>query len=220
MQKPNPFDYFEQIHCINLDHRTDRWETCLEEFSKVDIQSRVQRFSAIAHTEPFIGFCKSQIAVLKLCSEAAAPVLVLEDDVMFQANTSEILSLAIAQLPVNWEILYLGAMVFKGDFKGRKVSANLVTADGVVCTQAMAYNVGVPERIVRGYDHPFIYKVRRNIYDCHLANVWHRRNTSFIVNPMVAWQHAGYSDLSNEASVGTTMFELTQQKLNKYLWNS
>lgn len=31
----NPFDYFQEIYCINLDHRIDRWENAQKEFSKV-----------------------------------------------------------------------------------------------------------------------------------------------------------------------------------------
>lgn len=38
-------DYFQEIHCINLDKRTDRWEECLNEFNKHNL--KVNRFSAV-----------------------------------------------------------------------------------------------------------------------------------------------------------------------------
>ena len=40
----NPFDFFEEIWCINLDHRIDRWELSQQEFEKLGIKERVQRF--------------------------------------------------------------------------------------------------------------------------------------------------------------------------------
>ena len=37
--------HFNNIYCINLDRRTDRWEECLIEFKKHSLD--VERFSAI-----------------------------------------------------------------------------------------------------------------------------------------------------------------------------
>lgn len=31
----NSFDYFDEIYCINLDERTDRWQHAQEEFKKL-----------------------------------------------------------------------------------------------------------------------------------------------------------------------------------------
>ena len=33
----NPFEYFSEIYCINLDERTDRLEHAMNEFSKAGI---------------------------------------------------------------------------------------------------------------------------------------------------------------------------------------
>ena len=43
----NPFDFFEEIYCINLAYRTDKWKMCLEQFEKLGIHKRVERFDAI-----------------------------------------------------------------------------------------------------------------------------------------------------------------------------
>ena len=43
----NPFDFFDKIYCINLDHRTDRWSSAQIEFSKLGIADRVERVSAV-----------------------------------------------------------------------------------------------------------------------------------------------------------------------------
>lgn len=48
-----PFDFFDEIFCINLDRRADRWELAQKEFNKLGILNKVTRFSAIenAHAE-------------------------------------------------------------------------------------------------------------------------------------------------------------------------
>ena len=43
----SPFDFFEEIYCINLAYRTDKWKMCLEQFEKLGIHNRVERFDAI-----------------------------------------------------------------------------------------------------------------------------------------------------------------------------
>ena len=39
----NPFDFFDAIYCINLEERTDRWESvCQAEFEKLGISDRIK----------------------------------------------------------------------------------------------------------------------------------------------------------------------------------
>ncbi len=212
------FDKFiKQTLLINLDRRHDRLEASKLQLMEVGWSSW-SRFSAIERHPVHVGFNRSQIECFKLLKDEVGPVAVLEDDIMFPFDleqTEDIMELAISSLPHNWEVLYLGAMVFSGEFKGHRVGPNLVTAHGVVCTHGMIYNTGVLKRILDGFDRAAVYPVKSNIYDCWLANNYHRRGTCFLINPMVAWQAAGYSDLSNQASVGTGMFELTQMKIDK-----
>ena len=33
-----PFDYFEEIYCINLERRKDRWDLWQSEFEKIGIE--------------------------------------------------------------------------------------------------------------------------------------------------------------------------------------
>ncbi len=213
----NPFDQIKQTLVINLEKRYDRLESSAAALLNVGWGSW-SRFNAIERHPPHVGFNRSQIECFKLLKDVPGPVAILEDDIMFPfpaEETQAIFAAAWSQLPKDWDVIYLGAMVFSGEFKGHIVGPNLTTAHGVVCTHGMIYNKGVLAKILKHFDSPTIYPVKANIYDCWLANHWHRKGTCFLVHPMVAWQAAGYSDLSNEASVGTGMFELTQTKINK-----
>ena len=47
--------YFDRIYCINLPHRTDRWEASLLEFEKLGIVDDVIKFNAIDIQPGIIG---------------------------------------------------------------------------------------------------------------------------------------------------------------------
>ena len=34
----NPFDFFDEIYCINLDHRTDRWKDVQMNLINLELQ--------------------------------------------------------------------------------------------------------------------------------------------------------------------------------------
>ena len=80
----NSFDYFDEIYCINLDSRPDRWQHAQLEFKKAGIEDRVQRFSAIKENDGRVGVIKSNLAIVKMAKEKNLKnVLVFEDDVEF-----------------------------------------------------------------------------------------------------------------------------------------
>ena len=59
----NPFDFFEKIYCINLDHRHDRWEECCKIFNEYGMSDKVERFSAIQykHKNPLYSKAMGQL---------------------------------------------------------------------------------------------------------------------------------------------------------------
>ena len=60
------FDFFDEIYCINLDIRIDRWEHAQKEFEKLGILNRVIRFSAIKKDDGRVSLIKSNITILKM----------------------------------------------------------------------------------------------------------------------------------------------------------
>ena len=97
----NPFDFFEEIWCINLDHRTDRWKNAQKEFESIGILDRVQRFSAIKHDDGRIGLIKSFLGIFEYAkSKNLNNILIFEDDVTFikENNPLETLSKSLEQI--------------------------------------------------------------------------------------------------------------------------
>ena len=126
----NPFDFFDEIYCINLDERIDRWEHSCEQFKILGIYDRVKRFSAIKpeHDERWnrsvpwgkgkyayplkgaVGCAESHKAIIKLAKEQNLKnVMVFEDDFVVLENWRENLSNSISELQNHrWHNFYLG----------------------------------------------------------------------------------------------------------------
>jgi hypothetical protein len=147
----NSFDYFEKIFCINLDNRTDRWSSAQEEFRKVGLIDRVERFSAIKDDDGRFGIIKSNLELLKSAqNNNLNNFLVFEDDLKFIENdVQQYLNPAIEQLKnLEWSLFYLGANTHS---KLEQMSPNLYKARECYAVHAMAYNKRIYTKIIDRY---------------------------------------------------------------------
>jgi len=98
---------FEKIYCINLDHRTDRWERASNFFKQNDIN--VERFSAIKHSHGATGCAISHLTIIKNAKELNLKnVFIFEDDFQFDNYDLNYIEKAFSELPNDWDIFYLG----------------------------------------------------------------------------------------------------------------
>jgi hypothetical protein len=187
-------EYFDKICCLNQDTRPDRWEQVQAEFKRFDIKA--ERFASIPADQPNKSFCLSQYAMLKKFLQTdGQTLLALEDDVVFR-NIS-FFDNAMKELPNNWHILYLGANITDGVFgikenPPQKISGTdrFVRVSRAWTTHAIAYRRIIVEKIVRAYPvHTF------EMYDNWLSENMLFRCNAYLVNPMVAYQRPGKSDL-------------------------
>lgn len=115
-----PFDFFDFVACINLPRDVDRWQACGDEFARMGIASRVERLHATpppAGLEiPGLRFSAGNVganlshakALVHALVAGARAALVFEDDVYLADGGLDSLAGAIAQLPTDWQVLYLG----------------------------------------------------------------------------------------------------------------
>jgi hypothetical protein len=110
-------DFFDKTYCINLDRRFDRWEECLIEFKKYDIEG-VIRWSAIdGNNINKLGSCEksSQTALILTNIDILEDsiknnlknVLIMEDDIKFSDEIYNI-SEYFKYLPEDWDMVYFG----------------------------------------------------------------------------------------------------------------
>lgn len=140
-------------------------------------------------------------------------LLALEDDVVF--GNIDALDAALDELPKDWDLLYLGANITGSVFgiKERppvKHSDHLHRVRAAWTTHAVAYPRRIVEVIVSHYQ-PQTFEM----YDQWLnANILPHYKC-FLVNPMVAYQRPGKSDLWNCHADYTGAFEASNKIMSK-----
>jgi glycosyl transferase family 25 len=203
MNKINKF--FEEIHCINLDRRQDRWQECQQEFEKHNLL--VERFSAIdgktLEKHPTlnpgqVGAIYSHRGVIELAKEKNLEnILILEDDVQFDENLNIKFSEIYNRIPDDWDIILFGGNHTLNNPWGR---GELFFVDKNV--YKITYSLAL-----------HCYAVKSTIYD-RVVDVYHKMDKEndvlfaelqkdvncYILRPHLAWQRPSFSDLCEEFS--------------------
>ena len=162
----NSFDYFDEIYCINLDERTDRWEHAQEEFRKAGILDRVIRFSAIRDVDGRLGVIKSNLAIIKIAKEKKLKnVLIFEDDVQFIVdNPQDVLAKTIQQIGnIKWHLFYLGANTHQ---KLTKFKPNLILLKNAFAVHSMAYSELMYDIFINKYEKLKVISTFDDIFSC------------------------------------------------------
>jgi len=191
------FDFFDDIYCINLHHRYDRWVHARNEFEKIGIKDKVKRFSAIKHKDGRIGLICSFLEIFKIAkSKKLNNVLIFEDDVKFLTDDPvKILEKSISQLDGDWGMVYFGANTHQQLIKTK--NENLVVLKNAYSAHAVCYHSRLFDDII--YQFTKIKKQGKilsvdDINDVFFAKLQNKYN-AYMVNPMIATQYANYSDL-------------------------
>jgi len=171
-------------YCINLDHRTDKWENTVEESKKIGVD--LIRFPAIRERVGHDGCRKSH---LKLLSETVGEgiFMVTEDDFKIIVDDPIGITLkAYSQLPDDWDMFYLGATLNE---PLEQYSENLYRLKRAWATHAFIYNNqnGVVDYILKNHN--------TKKFSVFLCDDVQFKFNCYITYPMVATQRAGHSDI-------------------------
>ncbi len=182
---------FPESYCINLAHRTDRWDSVQEEFKRIGIADKVKRFGAISlannvnKQRGYAGCTISHFAVLS--QHVKGPIGVFEDDVRFINDAPAVIEKALAQAPADWDLIYLGANPTHAMYRH---SENLLRVTQAYCTHAMIFN-----------DTGIIKYILENIslferIDTFFMHQIQPKFKVFITDPLIATQANGLSDVT------------------------
>lgn len=191
----NAFDFFDEIYCINIDERTDRWEHAKLEFEKVGIKDRVIRFSAIKETDGRLGIIKSNLAIINIAKEKKLKnVLIFEDDFEFIVdNPQDVLQTSINQINnIKWSIFYLGANTHD---KLIKFKPNLILLKNAYAAHSLAYNENMYDIFIKKYKNLTSINNMNDILDVYIANFIQEKNICLMTYPMMTTQINSYSDI-------------------------
>jgi glycosyl transferase family 25 len=185
--------------CINLDRRPERWVAMQDKFQAAGIAG-VQRLPAIdgklvplpakqSHLRPGdYGCTLSHMTAVRNGRDLGMPnVLIFEDDAFFDQEFLVKFNQYIAQLPADWDMLFLGGYHFDDPIP---VSANIVKATLTLTTHAYAINHTIyDEFIALNADPPAV--VDRN------NATLQRRFACYCFAPNLVGQEAGVSDITD-----------------------
>jgi GR25 family glycosyltransferase involved in LPS biosynthesis len=192
-------EFFDHIYCINLDRREDRWQESLEEFLKNDIKD-VERFSATDGTliprDGYPGNMKSgDIGSLLTHQRIFADAiendynnfLLVEDDVQFIENFSNLFSEAINDLPEDWQIFYLGGNHNLGS--PSPITERIALANRTLATHSISFKKEIYFDVLNllNSNEPNDVTYANNLY----------RFKSFVCYPPLSWQRPSWSDVEN-----------------------
>jgi GR25 family glycosyltransferase involved in LPS biosynthesis len=196
-------DYFPEIYCINLDRRPDRWKECQQEFKLHDLN--VKRLSAIDSklltsssllSAAELATLRSHKMVLKLAkSKNYHTIFILEDDVEFHQNLTELFNSYIKEVPDDWDVLFFGA-----NHSGN----NIWMEEPLIPLSQHVYKVNKSYSL-----HSYV--VKNTVYDslievlsaengpCDvLISDIQRHLNCYVFRPPLAWQRPSYSDIQEK----------------------
>lgn len=201
-------EYFDKIYCINLDRRTDRWDECEKIFYKHNLE--VERFSAVdGNTDNYgLGYpydnelagAISHLNVIKKAKELNLKnVLILEDDVDFHENLTDLFNDYVKQLPQNWECFLFGGNHVGGR---NQVTNNICKIYRSYALHAYALNEKSFDHIINYMEHKInkVIKEGNSIIKTSVAADFFMADTQQVLNwycftPHLAWQRTGFSDI-------------------------
>jgi len=187
------FDMFDEIWCINLNKIKDRWKLAVEEFEKLGIDDRVQRFAAVEHKDGRIGLIKSFLHLFKYAKQKGLKnILIFEDDIKFLNNPSQTLEAVKSQLQ-SFDMLYLGANTHT---KLQQYSENVYHLNNAFAAHAICYNESVYDEIIERFEKTNQILKQEDINDvffCSLQNKY----KCYLTYPLLATQRPSFSNLDN-----------------------
>lgn len=193
-------NYFQEIHCINLDRRDDRWEECLEEFKSHKLN--VKRYSAFdgKYLDPLpglnsgqVGALYSHMGILQYAKDNDLNnILILEDDVKFDDNVNEKFSEIFNRIPTDWDVILFGGNHAGNNpwSKGKliEVSKNVFRVSYSLALHCYAVKNTVYDIAID------VLSKKNNTNDALFAEIQSKINC-YIIRPHLAWQRPSYSDL-------------------------
>jgi len=174
-----------EVKIINLKTRPERLSKTIDELHKIDVTC-CQAFPAFIGES--IGTKKSHLACLK----GEGPLLILEDDAVFEPGALDTMKRAISQLPDDWDMLWLGANV---KAPATRYSKNLFhVTHGVHATHSILYSAKGREAAPRLYSQD-ASEYGSTSFDHWLFIKGLGMMNCYVVWPMIAFQRAGFSDI-------------------------
>ena len=181
------------FYCINLDKNPRRWDNCVTEFIRVGIPYVQQIITHESEDNRYISFNHAHYDTIKKGYETGHTFCIFEDDVIFDKDFHKVED-AMAQLPPEWDMLYLGCNFVGGDNVSWQMpireSRNLLRLFNGWQSHAIVYSNKAAKYVLDNFD-PETFPV----YDEWLRINMMPSHNVYVMAPMICDQRPGYSDI-------------------------
>lgn len=184
-------DFFDDIYCINLEERKDRWKTAVEALKQLGITS-LKRYPAIKHQQGAVGCRMSHVDIItRAKQEKRRNILIFEDDIEVLPGEDNQISHALDELnDLDWDMFYFGATIAPGS-KVTPVTNNIAHTNFAYTTHAYALNGRI-------FDYVLESVKNFQVIDVFYNQVVVSRGKTFIIHPIRVVQQEGYSDIEGK----------------------
>jgi GR25 family glycosyltransferase involved in LPS biosynthesis len=192
-------EIFDAVFCINLARRPDRKEQAIAEFAKhgIDVEfinaidgKLLPEVNAVSSDHTKVsqgdwGCTQSHLqVVLKAKHYGLRNYFVFEDDVELATDFNDVFPGYYAQVPENWQMLYLGG---NHDQPLLPISDNVAKITRTFTTHAIGIDSSMYDKLIEVWS-------RQEKVDICISDL-HSQYNCYVFRPHIAWQKAGYSDI-------------------------
>lgn len=199
-------EFFGRVCYINLDKRKDRRASMAKDLATHGIIAervpgidgnkwgwKADQYKApLRAFEGVAGGTSTQIGILrKAILDEIPSVLILEDDCTFVDGFQEKFEEWSANVPSDWDLLYLGGLNGKGSYV-EGIEQHVVSITNMMSTHAYAVNCKAFTKVYSTMYNGFPYL--RESADGYLK-ILQEELHAYAFNPPMAWQKADHSDI-------------------------
>jgi len=180
-------DKFQQIYCINLDRRTDRWKEVSDLFDRFNVS--VKRISGIQDDPPWNGLRMTVIGIFEdAIKNKYDNILIFEDDVDWSQDFPRRFEHYWENLPLDWDIFYFSAAHQVWPVKHNNFFFKLSWS---TAAHAVAFKSTCFERVLDAL------KSNKDAIDVVYSKLQPSLNAYCCVDP-IAWQRRSFSDIEGQ----------------------
>lgn len=230
----NPFDFFDDVYCLNLPNAVAKKQKMQVQFKKVglervqfihapkpprDFKSNLYNRNAAGEFGCSLSGCK---AIIHGISKNAKNVLVFDDDVVFISQAKSVLEKALMQLKgKEWSVLYLGGNLLK---RTKLSTPNLLKTsdkfDG-------SYAYCISKKYLLDFVNFWMYGITHGLYigkkgswspyDVILSHFAKKTKVSYCVYPTIVQPGSGMSDVDNKFHPSDNLRKRIENNWNRFL---
>ena len=213
----NNYNFFDQIYCINLKHRKDRYNSAINTFKQINLHN-VTFFLADKHEKGGrYGCFDSHIQVINNAfNNNYNNILIFEDDIKIGKFYSNLLlkkSIDFMKNNNRWDVFYLGYFPFSYNYKITPITDNIFKSNPFGTT-AYCLNKKSIIKIVNTYEN----SIGKYHYDNWLSM---RSNlNTYCITPIIFDQYFNFTTDNSTHSILEYIFRKIQPMFENYNINS